>query len=103
MLRILCPCCGAAGEETEFACGGEAHIRRPDGEHASDAEWAAYQSERENSIGPRLERWHHAFGCGKWFHLSRNTVTQEIYGSYGIQDSAPPETVFARMRRQGNR
>ncbi len=28
MLILTCPCCGVTGEETEFAGGGEAHLKR---------------------------------------------------------------------------
>lgn len=99
MLRLTCPCCGADGEETEFICGGEAHIVRPNGQTATDTDWAVYLFERENPIGPRLERWRHIYGCGKWFHVARDTVTQVIYGTYGIRAKAPPAEIAERMRR----
>ncbi len=98
MLKIPCPCCGVEGDESEFAYGGEAHIARPDGETASDAEWAEYLSVRTNPMGPHLERWRHVFGCGKWFHLARDTVTQEVFGAYAADDLAPPEEVRRRLQ-----
>lgn len=97
MLRIICPCCGADAEETEYACGGEGHIRRPDPAEASDGDWAEYLSRRTNPMGPHLERWQHVAGCGKWFHLARNTVTQVVYGAYSIRDAQPPEEILRRM------
>ncbi len=99
MLRIPCPCCGVEADETEFAYGGEAHIRRPDGASASDAEWSDYLAGRTNPAGPHTERWMHAYGCGKWFHLVRNTVTQEIYGAYPADSPGPPAEILERIGR----
>ena len=40
MLLIPCPYCGERAE-SEFSCGGEAHIARPaDPEKVSDEDWA---------------------------------------------------------------
>ena len=40
MLLIPCPWCGPR-DESEFGCGGEAHIARPsETERLSDADWA---------------------------------------------------------------
>ena len=100
VLRISCPCCGVEGDETEFAYGGEAHIARPEGESASDAEWAEYLGMRTNPMGPHLERWRHAFGCGKWFHLARDTVTQQVFGAYAADCVAPPEEIRQRMAKE---
>ena len=41
MLLLTCPNCGVAAEETEFAPGGEAHVRR-EGPGSSDAAFADY-------------------------------------------------------------
>ncbi|MCA8932674.1 MAG: sarcosine oxidase subunit delta, partial [Rhodospirillaceae bacterium] len=42
MFLISCPNCGPR-DQTEFACGGEAHIVRPaKPDELSDAEWADY-------------------------------------------------------------
>ncbi|MEM8740609.1 MAG: sarcosine oxidase subunit delta [Pseudomonadota bacterium] len=97
MLMLTCPYCGATGEETEFVPGGEAHIRRA-GPEASDTEFASYLFERKNPRGVHLERWRHAYGCGKWFHVARCTVTLEVFGSYSAQTTAPPDTVLAAIR-----
>ena len=98
MLRIPCPCCGVEGDETEFAYGGQAHVPRPDGATASDEAWSDYLHLRENPEGPHLECWRHAFGCGKWFHLARDTATQVIHGAYPAHLPAPPEEILRRMR-----
>ena len=96
MLLIDCPHCGPR-PETEFHCGGEAHIRRPDPAAASDAEWAAYLFERTNRKGVCLERWRHVHGCGRWFNAARHTVTDEFVATYGPLDQ-PPAEVRERLR-----
>ena len=102
MLRLRCPCCGVEGEETEFHPGGEAHLRR-EGPESSDAAFTAYMFERRNPKGVHFERWRHAFGCGKWFHVARCTATLEVFGSYPAQTTRPPAEVLARIaaRRPG--
>jgi sarcosine oxidase subunit delta len=97
MLLLTCPCCGVAGEETEFAPGGEAHISRA-GPDSDDAAFADYLFERRNPRGVHFERWRHAYGCGKWFHLARDTMTLEVYGAYSAREPAPPEAILAAIR-----
>ena len=99
MLKLVCHCCGVVAEETEFTRGQEAHLVRPDCKTASDEEWAAYFYTRRNPAGLALETWHHSFGCGKWFHLARNTVTQQFYGTYGIEEPAPLQRLRALMKQ----
>ncbi|MDK3020527.1 sarcosine oxidase subunit delta [Pseudodonghicola flavimaris] len=89
MLILTCPCCGVSAEETEFAAGGEAHITRF-GPGASDEEFRDYLFARENPKGVHFERWRHAYGCGKWFHAARCTVTLEVFGTYSAQTLEPP-------------
>lgn len=96
MLLIDCPCCGVSGEETEFAPGGEAHIVRA-GPGSSDAEFSAYLFDRQNPRGVHFERWRHAFGCGKWFHMARSTATLEVFGVYKADILAPPQAVLDRI------
>ena len=82
MLNIKCPNCGYR-DESEFSCGGEAHIIRPGYEVSlSDSEWAEYLFMRHNPKGNFTERWFHASGCRKWFNIVRNTVTNEIFEIY---------------------
>ena len=96
MLMLTCPHCGLTVEETELAPGGEAHLRRA-GPASDDAAFETYLFLRENPKGPTLERWRHAYGCGKWFVAARNTATNEVYGTYPAQRSGPPDHVRARM------
>ena len=82
MLHIKCPYCGLRNE-TEFSCGGEAHIARPiSNNNLSNKEWSEYLFSRHNPKGMFLERWVHTSGCRKWFNIVRNTVTNEIYEVY---------------------
>ena len=97
MLRLRCPCCGVAAEETEFHPGGEAHLTRV-GPGGDDDSFTAYMYERRNPKGPHFERWRHVFGCGKWFHVARDTATLEVFGTYAAQTHGPPEDLVARIR-----
>ena len=82
MLIINCPYCGPR-DESEFVCGGEAHIARPLSENSiSDAEFADYLFLRDNPKGLFLERWLHTAGCRRWFNVARDTVTHEIIEVY---------------------
>lgn len=84
MLRIECPWCGVR-DQTEFSCGGESHISRPENpENASDAEWADYLFYRNNIKGLHYERWVHTYGCRQWFNVARDTVTHEILEVYAM-------------------
>ena len=84
MLVITCPHCGPR-EESEFSCGGEAHIARPLAENSlTDAEFADYLFLRDNPKGVFLERWRHAAGCRRWFNVVRDTVTHEIIEVYAM-------------------
>lgn len=102
MLLLTCPCCGAQAEETEFAPGGEAHLRRH-GPGSDDTEFGAYLFARRNPRGVHFERWRHAFGCGRWFHVARDTATLEVFGSYPAQTTEPPADLIAtiKARRPG--
>jgi heterotetrameric sarcosine oxidase delta subunit len=89
MLLIPCPWCGER-EETEFHCGGEAHIARPrDPANLSDAAWADYLFMRTNPKGPHFERWCHVQGCGRWFNLARDTVSDVILAAYRMGEQPP--------------
>ncbi len=94
MLLIPCPWCGERAE-TEFRCGGEAHIVRPRQPSAlSDDAWAEYLFMRSNPKGAHVERWRHVHGCGRWFNLARDTVSDSDPG--GLPDGR----AAARGRQQ---
>jgi heterotetrameric sarcosine oxidase delta subunit len=89
MLLIPCPWCGPR-DETDFRCGGQAHIVRPaDPERLSDAQWADYVFMRDNPKGLFAERWQHAAGCRRWFNAIRNTVTHDIVAVYKPGEPEP--------------
>lgn len=97
MLQLKCPCCGVIADESELQAGGEAHLERH-GAGASDADLTAYLFHRKNPRGVHLERWRHAYGCGKWFLAARDTVTLEVFGTYPAQTKMPPDDVLTAIR-----
>ncbi len=93
MLVICCPYCGPRSE-LEFAYGGEAHIARPaDPMSLDDEAWANFLYVRSNPRGMHAERWRHLHGCGRFFNVQRNTVSDAIIASYpvGTPPPLPPE------------
>ncbi|MSO77215.1 MAG: sarcosine oxidase subunit delta family protein [Alphaproteobacteria bacterium] len=91
MLLIACPWCGPR-DETEFRCGGEAHIARPkDPDALDDAAWADYLFMRRNPKGRHRERWVHAAGCRRWFNVERDTVSHVITAVYPMGKPPPGE------------
>ncbi|WP_209425393.1 sarcosine oxidase subunit delta [Pararhodobacter sp. SW119] len=97
MLLLTCPHCGVAAEETEFANGGEAHLKRF-GPGSEDAAFEGYMFNRKNPRGVHFERWRHAYGCGKWFIAARCTVTLEVFATYPAQVSEPPKDVIDTIK-----
>ena len=102
MLLLSCPYCGVEADETELTPGGPAHLRRA-GPEASEEAFEDYLFQRDNPKGVHLERWRHAYGCGKWFLAARCTVTLEVFGTYPAQTTRPPQEVLDRIeaRRPG--
>ena len=85
MFLIRCPHCAEAREEEEFHAAGEAHLARPeDPDACTDAEWGEYLYFRQNPRGAHRELWLHAAGCGKYFHVARDTRSYEIFGTYRV-------------------
>ena len=82
MLQITCPWCGPRAE-SEFSCGGEAHIVRPlDTDALTDEQWGNYLFMRKNTKGLHREQWHHAAGCRRWFNAERHTVSYQFSRFY---------------------
>ena len=92
MLTLQCPYCGVDADETELSAGGEAHLKR-ETVGSDEQAFEEYLFMRENPKGVHLERWRHAYGCGKWFHAARDTVTLEVYGTYSAQVFEPPKEI----------
>jgi sarcosine oxidase subunit delta len=92
MLLLTCPHCAVTAEETEFVPGGSAYLTRH-GPGSSDDDFEAYMFLRDNPHGPHMERWRHAYGCGKWFIAARCTVTLRVFGTWPAHLSEPPEPV----------
>jgi heterotetrameric sarcosine oxidase delta subunit len=89
MLLIECPYCGPR-DESEFSCGGEAHIVRPlQPDALDDEQWAEYLFMRSNTRGAHRERWVHSQGCRRWFNVCRDTVSHEILAVYAIGAKPP--------------
>ena len=97
MLMLKCPNCGLLAEETEFAAGGEAHLKRHAAE-SSDEQFTDYMFRRKNPKGVHFERWRHAYGCGKWFLAARCTMTLEVFGTYKAQTTEPPADIIAKIK-----
>jgi sarcosine oxidase subunit delta len=87
-MRISCPHCGIRDHD-EFTFGGTSHISRPSFD-CSDEEWSQYLYFRDNPKGLHYERWQHAYGCGRWFNVARDTQTHVILAVYPMGDAAPP-------------
>jgi sarcosine oxidase subunit delta len=89
MLLITCPHCGPRSE-VEFAYGGEAHIARPlDPMSLDDQAWANFLYIRANSKGSHAERWRHIHGCGRFFNVLRDTVSDAIAATYAVGAPRP--------------
>ena len=96
MLMLRCPYCRIEADESELAAGGEAHLKRA-GPGSDAATFEVYLFLRRNPKGVHFERWRHAFGCGKWFHAARCTVTNEAFGTYPAQVNGPPREILDRI------
>lgn len=89
MFIIDCPWCGKR-EQIEFTAHGEAHIARPEHpEQLTDAQWGDYVFFRSNVKGIHYERWVHSHGCRRWFNVVRNTLTDQIHGTYKPGEPRP--------------
>ena len=76
MIRIPCPFCGTR-DHTEFSYEGDATVEYP-ALDASEDDWFEAVYLRDNPRGPHTEYWRHAYGCGAFLEVERDTVTHEI-------------------------
>ncbi len=88
-MRINCPFCGER-DLSEFSYLGDAD--------SAKAIASAAQSEREqidavylraNPAGVHRELWYHAFGCGSWLNVTRDTRTHEIFAVQLSRERTP--------------
>ena len=89
MLLIPCPYCGPRAE-IEFRYGGEAHVARAKDPSALDDEaLCSYLYLRTNPKGLHAERWCHIHGCGRFFNVIRDTVSDRVLLSYRVGEPKP--------------
>nr|WP_217430483.1 sarcosine oxidase subunit delta [Sulfitobacter algicola] len=93
---LTCPYCGIDADETELTPGGQAHLTR-ETVGSDDDTFESYLFMRENPKGVHFERWRHSYGCGKWFHAARCTVTLEVFGTYSAQTTEPPKEICDKI------
>ena len=87
MMQIACPWCGKC-DEWEFQYGGPAGLARPPPE-SDDQTWGEYLFFRDNVKGRSVERWRHAYGCGQWFNVERDSVTHRVSAAFRFDESGP--------------
>ncbi|MBU2547306.1 MAG: sarcosine oxidase subunit delta [Proteobacteria bacterium] len=71
---VTCPICGKR-DLYEFRFGGEERGPRPDEAGLTPESWCDWLHLRTNRGGPQLEWWYHHQGCGTWFSIWRDTLT----------------------------
>lgn len=87
MLFIYCPYCEEKRDEQEFGYAGEAYIPRPENpDTVTDEVWGDYVFMRKNRKGWIWEQWSHNAGCRKVFVAKRNNVSNQIDGTYTLEN-----------------
>ncbi len=71
---ITCPVCGKR-DLYEFKFGGEERGPRPEEKGLTPEAYCDYVHMRTNVGGPQKEWWYHRDGCGSWFTVWRDTLT----------------------------
>ena len=54
-----------------------------------DEAWATFLYERSNPKGVHAERWRHLHGCGRFFNVLRDTVSDSIVTTYPVGQPRP--------------
>ena len=90
-MQIPCPLCGNRDLREFSPKGHETYLDRPAADAPPEA-WHAYLHLRDNPAGPTRELWHHAFGCGAWLVVRRNTITHEVSGAELARDVVKEKT-----------
>lgn len=89
MILVPCPYCGLRNASELRWCGELRH--RPDPGTATPAQWRRYLYMRRNVAGWSTESWFHRAGCGRYFVLERNTVTNQfrsVAADAGIEETS---------------
>jgi len=89
MILVPCPFCGSRNS-SEFRWCGEVKAR-PDPNSTTQAEWRDYLYMKSNAAGWIAETWYHREGCGRYFRIERNTLTNEIHAA----DAGSPVSIDA--------
>jgi methylglutamate dehydrogenase subunit B len=76
MIVIPCPHCRQRNHD-EFSYAGAA-TGAPPTASAPLAEWNDWVYSRNNPRGPHRELWRHAYGCGAYLLVERDTRTHEV-------------------------
>jgi sarcosine oxidase subunit delta len=58
---------------------------------------------RSNPKGVHFERWRHVHGCGRWFNVARDTVSDQILEVYAMGESRPQIAAPRAAARTGAR
>lgn len=73
-LTITCPICGKRNGY-EFRFGGEDKGPRPEENGMTPESWCDYVHMNKCVAGVQKEWWFHRDGCGLWFTIHRDTIT----------------------------
>lgn len=71
---IICPICGKR-DAYEFKFGGEVKGPRPEEEGLTPKARVDWVHMNDNPGGASNEWWYHRDGCGSWFTIWRDTLT----------------------------
>ena len=83
--KIPCPNCGERNVY-EFSFGSE--FKEQPSPEAGIKEWRQYLYFNENVCGVHEEWWYHFAGCGTWFKIKRDTLTNKILKEQNLVESA---------------
>ena len=81
MIQLTCPNCGQRNVN-EFHYGGEYNPRPSDTAQISQAGWADYLYNQNNSMEEQVEWWYHRSGCELWFLAARHRQTNQVKETY---------------------
>jgi heterotetrameric sarcosine oxidase delta subunit len=84
---ITCPICGKR-DAYEFRYGNEERGGRPDEEGITAETFSDYVFLKWHSGRPRQEWWYHRDGCGSWFTIRRDPMTNR---EWTAEDVLAPE------------